>query len=192
MRIRVRILLFISVLIPIRIRIQGAGFGSWSDFKFTKNFIFTWKIYRYLKQVICQKHTYEGTKVFLMMHETRFICLFLVSFHAPGSGSAFPIRIRIQDGQLSSDPDPQHSFLFIYPLGSADVWRLHVLRSHGVPHPPQLLHHRVHFQGTQQNTLPLVLRIRIHRIHMFLGLLDPDPDPLVRGTDPDPSIIKQK
>jgi hypothetical protein len=28
---------------------------------------------------------------------------------------------------------------------------------------------------------------------MFLGLLDPDPDPLVRGMDPDPdpSIIKQ-
>jgi hypothetical protein len=36
-----------------------------------------------------------------------------------------------------------------------------------------------------------VLRIRI-RIHKFLGLLDPDPDPLVRGMDPDPSIIKQK
>jgi hypothetical protein len=37
-----------------------------------------------------------------------------------------------------------------------------------------------------------------HRIHMFLGLLDPDPDPLVKGMDPDPdpipdpSIIKQK
>jgi hypothetical protein len=32
------------------------------------------------------------------------------------------------------------------------------------------------------------------RIHVFLGLLDPDPDPLVRGMDPDPdpSIIKQK
>ncbi len=29
-----------------------------------------------------------------------------------------------------------------------------------------------------------VLRIRIYRIHMFLGL--PDPDPLVRGMDPDP------
>jgi hypothetical protein len=29
---------------------------------------------------------------------------------------------------------------------------------------------------------------------MFLGLLDPDPDPLVRGMDPDPdpSMIKQK
>jgi hypothetical protein len=25
-----------------------------------------------------------------------------------------------------------------------------------------------------------------------LGLLDPDPDQLVKGTDPDPSIIKQK
>ncbi len=39
-----------------------------------------------------------------------------------------------------------------------------------------------------------VLRIRIHRIHVFLCLLDPDP--LVRGMDPDPgldpSIIKQK
>jgi hypothetical protein len=35
-----------------------------------------------------------------------------------------------------------------------------------------------------------VLRIRIHRIHMFLGLQDPDP--LVRGMDPDPSIIMQK
>ncbi len=32
------------------------------------------------------------------------------------------------------------------------------------------------------------------RIHMFLGLLDPDPNPLVRNMDPDsdPSIIKQK
>jgi hypothetical protein len=35
-------------------------------------------------------------------------------------------------------------------------------------------------------------------LRMFLGLLDPDPDPLVRGMDtdpapdPDPSIIKQK
>jgi hypothetical protein len=38
-----------------------------------------------------------------------------------------------------------------------------------------------------------VLRIRIH---MFLGLLDPDPDPSVRGMSPDPdldpSITKQK
>ncbi len=45
---------------------------------------------------------------------------------------------------------------------------------------------------TQESTFPYqynpVLRIRIRRIHMFLGL----PDPLVRDTNPDPSIIKQK
>jgi hypothetical protein len=35
------------------------------------------------------------------------------------------------------------------------------------------------------------MRIRIHWIQMFKGLLDPDPDPLVRGMDLDPSIIKQ-
>jgi hypothetical protein len=36
------------------------------------------------------------------------------------------------------------------------------------------------------------IQIRIHWIHMFLGLMDPDP--LVRGMDPDPDpfIIKQK
>jgi hypothetical protein len=37
-----------------------------------------------------------------------------------------------------------------------------------------------------------VLRIRIRRIRMFLGLLDPAPDPLGRGMDPDPSITKQE
>jgi hypothetical protein len=34
-----------------------------------------------------------------------------------------------------------------------------------------------------------VLGIRIRRIRMFLGLLDPDPDLLVTGTDPDPSLL---
>jgi hypothetical protein len=39
----------------------------------------------------------------------------------------------------------------------------------------------------KKNAWDLVLRIR-----MFSGLLDPEPDPLVRGMylDPDPSIIK--
>jgi hypothetical protein len=42
------------------------------------------------------------------------------------------------------------------------------------------------------------IRIRIHWIHVFLGILDPDPDLLIRGMDPDPvpdldpSNIKQK
>ncbi len=35
-----------------------------------------------------------------------------------------------------------------------------------------------------------VFRIRLIRI--FLGLLDPYPDPLARCMDPDPSFIKQK
>ncbi len=52
-------------------------------------------------------------------------------------------------------------------------------------------------RGTKTRLLSTVLRIRIRirirRVHMFLGLLDSDPDPLVsRGTDTDPSIIKQK
>jgi hypothetical protein len=37
--------------------------------------------------------------------------------------------------------------------------------------------------------LTAVLRIRIQiRSHVFLGLLDLDPDPLVRGMDPDPLV----
>jgi hypothetical protein len=40
----------------------------------------------------------------------------------------------------------------------------------------------------------LRIRIRIQRSHVFLGILDPDPDKLVIGMDPDsdPSIIMQK
>jgi hypothetical protein len=43
------------------------------------------------------------------------------------------------------------------------------------------------------NSFWAVLRIRIRQIHMILGLLNLDLDPLVRGMDPDPdpSIIKQ-
>ncbi len=31
-----------------------------------------------------------------------------VNFLAAGSGSAFPIRIRIKESQINADPDPQH------------------------------------------------------------------------------------
>jgi hypothetical protein len=46
-------------------------------------------------------------------------------------------------------------------------------------------------KGFSKKAEDAVLRIRIR---MFLGLLNPDPDPeqVVRGTDTDPSIIKQK
>jgi hypothetical protein len=38
--------------------------------------------------------------------------------------------------------------------------------------------------------LLVIQKTRTRGIHMFLGLLDPDP--LVRGADSDPSIIEQK
>jgi hypothetical protein len=37
----------------------------------------------------------------------------LVNFHAPESGTAFPLRIRIQDSQMNVDPDPQHCSKFV-------------------------------------------------------------------------------
>ncbi len=37
-----------------------------------------------------------------------------------------------------------------------------------------------------------MLRIRIRRILIFLGLPDPHPDPSVKDMDPDPSIIKHR
>ncbi len=41
-------------------------------------------------------------------------------------------------------------------------------------------------------TLAAVFRIQIQiQIHMFLGLLDPNPDPIVKSMDPDPSSIQQ-
>ncbi len=43
------------------------------------------------------------------------------------------------------------------------------------------------FRNRIQEGIQPVLRIRIHQIHMFLGVLDPDLDPLVRGMDPDPN-----
>ncbi len=36
-------------------------------------------------------------------------------------------------------------------------------------------------------SLSLKEQIRIRRIRMFLALQDPDPDPLVRGANPDPA-----
>ncbi len=44
------------------------------------------------------------------------------------------------------------------------------------------------------STAPLLILpvFRIRRIRVFLGLLDPQPDPLLICSDPDPSINKQK
>ncbi len=54
--------------------------------------------------------------------------------------------------------------------------------------PEQILY----FGTLERTCLLLFLAVLRIRIHMFLGL--PDPDPLVKGMDPapDPSIIMQK
>jgi hypothetical protein len=69
---------------------------------------------------------------------------------------------------------------------------------HELALPGQLLHQARHhrllpsLKETVSQELSVLLRIRIYRIRMFLGL--PNPDPLVQGMDPasDPSVIKQK
>jgi hypothetical protein len=59
-----------------------------------------------------------------------------------------------------------------------------------------LCEYNIHLGWSVLPVFRIRIQIRIHRIHMFLGLLDPDLDPLVRGMDPDPdpdpSIIKKK
>ncbi len=87
---------------------------------------------------------------------------------------------------LRPSPDPFHSQLSVScpATGSAN---LHLIRQCHATYRAIT----DHFGIDSQSVRP-VLRIRIRRIRMFLGLLDPDPDPLVRCTDPDPSIIKQK
>ncbi len=71
-----------------------------------------------------------------------------------------------------------------YPQSS--VW-IRLIRGSGCVSKP-------HISGALWAVFRIRIWIRIHRIHMFLGL--PDPDPLVRGIDPDPaldpSIIMQK
>jgi hypothetical protein len=76
-----------------------------------------------------------------------------------------------------------------------------------IPHPDQhqrnyvFLTQKTDTKGSQKEdpecssrlktlTIPFCASVLRIRIHMFLGL--PDPDPLVRGMDPDPSIIMQK
>ncbi len=64
---------------------------------------------------------------------------------------------------------------------------LQVLFDGAVQGEAHLLQQEVHLHAHKSQP---VLRIPIRRIHMFLGL--PDPDPLVGDMDPDPPNIKQK
>jgi hypothetical protein len=57
-------------------------------------------------------------------------------------------------------------------------------RKGGGRHIIMIYHRMVIFDADSVADPNIRIRIRIHRTHMFLGLLDPDP--LVRGMDPDP------
>ncbi len=65
--------------------------------------------------IMGHKHSYKGAKAFLKRQETMFIEM-LVNFHPPGSGSAFPIRIWIQDSQMNADPCGSGSTILLQRL----------------------------------------------------------------------------
>jgi hypothetical protein len=89
------------------------GSGSWSGCAVTSRWILTWKIYLLYIGKIVSKNTYVDTKV-IWKARNRVYLLMLVNLLAPGSGSAFPSRIRIQESSVIADsvnllfldPDP--------------------------------------------------------------------------------------
>ncbi len=99
-----------SMLIRIRMRIQeGKPMQIHADQDTDPDQTFeSQKIEFYMKNILnvdkrSKKHTYEGTKAFLEADNQVYLEM-LAKFRAPGSGSAFPIRIRIQDSQKNADP----------------------------------------------------------------------------------------
>jgi hypothetical protein len=51
-----------------------------------------------------QKTYLRRDKRLFLKIENKVYLLILFNFHAPGSGSAFPIRIMIRDSQINADP----------------------------------------------------------------------------------------
>ncbi len=87
--------------ISMRIRIQGAKPMRIHATLDTVQTLKSQKVKFSIKNVlkVCKnlkKHTYEGTKAILKGGNQVW-----VNFDAPGFGSAFPIRIRIQDRQIN-------------------------------------------------------------------------------------------
>jgi hypothetical protein len=96
----------------------------------------------------------------------------------------------------SSPPPPQDPGFYLAPTLPSPFppghWAPNLMHSE---HPSRaiVLQDRNTLQHILQDILIGTVELRIRkRIHMFLGRLDPDPDLLERGMDPDPFIIKQK
>jgi hypothetical protein len=77
-----------------------------------------------------------------------------------------------------------------------EEWRIHISDPLNLSHPEEAETQeflRYYLIGNESIVGRLLQAVfRIHRIHVFFGL--PDPDPLVRcmDPDPDPSVIMQK
>jgi hypothetical protein len=87
----------IQILIRIQTTADPCKSGSCSlkvDFFYMK-IILQVQVGKMLKK----NHTYDGTKAFFERQNPGLFENFMANFHAPGSGSgtAFPIRIRIQN-----------------------------------------------------------------------------------------------
>ncbi len=65
--------------------------------------------YRYFMQLLSHQ-TYLHTQRYKASLQgwKSGLLLILVNFLAPGSGSVFATRIRIQESQINADPDPKH------------------------------------------------------------------------------------
>jgi hypothetical protein len=69
--------------------------------------------YTYLKQIIGKKNIPTMVQKPLRKAENQVYLQILDYCHAPGSGTAFPRRIRIQGSQMNADkanPDPYQTF----------------------------------------------------------------------------------
>jgi hypothetical protein len=75
-----------------------------------------------------KKHSVPTTvqKPFLKAGKRVYFLIF-VNFHAPESGSAFQIRVRIQDSQTNADPDPQHCLREYFLQGVVQILKVQEL-----------------------------------------------------------------
>jgi hypothetical protein len=101
------------------------------------------------------------------------------------------IRILIFACQLQSDADPDPAYKFVADPDACILQNdgqvnnkkqgspQYMANTFDLPPSQSLLHFIC-----QKTSVLRVFRIRIHQIHKFLGLLDPDL--LIRGIDPDP------
>jgi hypothetical protein len=92
-----------------------------------------------------KRHAFVATKAFLKGRKPGFF-VNLDHYFAPGSGSAFSVRIRIQDSQMNANADPQHWFKCgLYSLVSMNsfVQKSYRAKKSGVNKQAKLFRHGI-------------------------------------------------